>query len=148
MDGWMRLLDEFIVFVRMILMMSIAISFIILLSINTMDILERKYELAILKAVGYTRREIMGALLLESLLVATPSIGLGIILGHVVSEILLRIFTTATTEEFILLSTTIYSWKAIGIALTFIPTIILAKLLSIRYVLRLNIAEVLKEEPS
>ena len=147
-DEWLSLLNEFTVFSDIMLVMSVIIALVILLSINMMDILERKYELTVLRAIGYRIREILKALLLEASVFSVLGIGIGIILGYVVAETLIKIFAASTTEEFILLKVVLYPTKILMLIFIFTLAIIIAKLPAIKYVMDLNIAKALNEEPS
>lgn len=53
---------------------------------------ERKYDLAIMRSLGSSRKKVFVLIILESMMITLMSIGLGLSLGHGVIELLTHIF--------------------------------------------------------
>lgn len=77
------------------------------------NIVERKHEIGIRKAVGATTRNIMGQFIAESMIMSLRGGVVGIILAYIVAAIILLFFSINLT----------FSWLALGIGFV-IPIVI------------------------
>ena len=73
------------------------------------NIVERKHEIGIRKAVGATTRNIMGQFIAESMIMSLRGGVVGIILAYIVAAIILLFFSINLT----------FSWLALGMASLF-----------------------------
>lgn len=91
----------------------LVISCISIANIMLVNIVERKHEIGIRKAVGATTRNIMGQFIAESMIMSLRGGVVGIILAYIVAAIILLFFSINLT----------FSWLALGIGFI-IPIII------------------------
>ncbi len=76
--------------VSVVTLASIVIGSIIVLNTMWMAVLERTREIGVLRAVGWSRRDVIGTILMESGAVGVAALVLGISLGVALAEILAR----------------------------------------------------------
>ena len=89
------------------------VSCISIANIMLVNIVERKHEIGIRKAVGATTRNIMGQFIAESMIMSLRGGVVGIILAYIVAAIILLFFSINLT----------FSWLALGIGFV-IPIVI------------------------
>ena len=91
----------------------LVVSCISIANIMLVNIVERKHEIGIRKAVGATTRNIMGQFIAESMIMSLRGGVVGIILAYIVAAIILLFFSINLT----------FSWLALGIGFV-IPIVI------------------------
>ena len=79
--------DETVAFIRKIeIVFAVIIAFGVVFNTARIAVAERAYQLATLRVLGFTRREISSILLGEIAALATPAIPLGCLFGYLLSS--------------------------------------------------------------
>jgi len=133
-EEFLRLLREFTVFSHIMWLMSIIIVFSITFNTLTINTMERRYGHATLMALGVNPKRLSRILLFETLIMTIPALIIGIILGYITADLLIKIFAMTVTEQMMHLQLYIsLSSYLETISALFIP-VLLAHLISSRQI--------------
>lgn len=134
---WQALMGFFYVFIGVLLIFSLAMAFALLFNAMTINVLERRRELATMRAFGTYRQDILLQLNAENLMLWLVTVVPGLVLGTLVARGFGAAFQSELFDFRIVISPLSYILTAGGILLT----MILATLPPARRVNRQNIAE-------
>ncbi|SHG38113.1 putative ABC transport system permease protein [Thermosyntropha lipolytica DSM 11003] len=93
-DNIMSMLDSVIYFVGIMLTFAIVLGFAIIYNSSVISFTERRTELASLKAMGFSDREIASLILKETILPAFPGIVSGLPLGYIMAHLYVKTVST------------------------------------------------------
>jgi lipoprotein-releasing system permease protein len=130
-----------------ILVLIILVASFNIVSTLTMIVVEKSREIAILKAMGASRRGVMRIFMLDGLIIGVAGVALGVPLGYVVCEFLQRFYTLPSDVYYIShLPATIRLLDVVLVAFSAILISFLATLYPSWQAARLNPAEALRYE--
>ncbi len=144
---WNKLLDQFTVFSYVMLLMGLTIAFALVFNTATINVLERTWETATMRIIGIRMKTIATMVILENLVMGIFGIALGLVLGYIAAYYFIHIFTSSMVGEFLLLKLYIRFSSYIEVVAGTIATVFLSQVLAIRFISRLNLAEVVKSVP-
>lgn len=131
----------FLIFATAIVILAAIMSIAVIYNITVINIYEKKRELASLKVMGFTRKEIRSSVYNENMVVGIISLITGLPLGHLLSKYILGYFYT--TDAYDIPVVTYLPSYAYTIVLILI-FIFIAQLLLRRSIDRIDMMEVLK----
>lgn len=134
-------LTFFLIFATAIVILAAIMSIAVIYNITVINIYEKKRELASLKVMGFTRKEIRSSVYDENMVVGIISLITGLPLGHLLSKYILGYFYT--TDAYDIPVVTYLPSYAYTIVLILI-FIFIAQLLLRRSIDRIDMVEVLK----
>lgn len=138
--SFMQFMDLMYVFVGLMITFGTIMGFAIIFNTTIINIMERRRELASLKVLGYTHREIENTILRENMLLGFIALVPGVMLGRWMSELFVRQFS----NELFALEVVIYPRTYIITFLSVFVFIILAQLANKKNISGLDMVEVLK----
>jgi len=144
-EDWLKLMQDFTVFSYVMWLMSIIIAFSITFNTLTINVVEREYENATLLVLGVTSKKISKILLIETLIMAIPAIIIGALLGYIIADYLLKMFTTTLIEQAIYLELYIDFRSYISTMIALFVTIIMAHVVASRRIKTINLGRVIKD---
>ncbi len=134
---WQALMGFFYAFIGVLLIFSLAMAFALLFNAMTINVLERRRELATMRAFGTYRQDILFQLNVENVMLWLVTVVPGLVLGTLVARGFGSAFQSELFDFRILISPLSYVLTAGGILLT----MILATLPPARRINHQNIAE-------
>ena len=144
-DDLKEYIDEimtfFYVFIYFTLLFGASLGFASIFNTTTVNVLERRKEIATLRMLGYTTREIAYSLLVETAIIGVIGIAIGIPLGYVTAELFFQSFQS----EMYYMPFIIFGRTYVFTALATFVILLLSLLPGIRYVARMEIEKVTKE---
>ncbi len=144
-DDLKEYIDEimtfFYVFIYFTLLFGASLGFASIFNTTTVNVLERRKEIATLRMLGYTTKEIAYSLLVEAAIIGVIGIALGIPLGYMTAKLFFQSFQS----EMYYMPFIIYGRTYVFTAVTTFAILLLSLLPGIRYVARMEIEKVTKE---
>ena len=144
-DDLVEYIDEimtfFYVFIYFTLLFGASLGFAAIFNTTTVNVLERRREIATLRMLGYTTKEIAYSLLIETVIIGIIGISAGMPLGYMTA----RLFFESFQSEMYYMPFIIYSGTYVLTAIATFLTLLLSLLPGIRYVARMEIEKVTKE---
>jgi len=144
-DDLREYIDEimtfFYVFIYFTLLFGASLGFASIFNTTTVNVLERRRELATLRMLGYTTREIAFSLLVETMIVGVIGVALGIPLGYLTAKLFFQSFQS----EIYYMPFVIYGKTYVLTALATFGILLLSLLPGIRFVAKMEIEKVTKE---
>ena len=144
-DDLVEYIDEimtfFYVFIYFTLLFGASLGFAAIFNTTTVNVLERRREIATLRMLGYTTKEIAYSLLIETVIIGIIGIAAGMPLGYMTA----RLFFESFQSEMYYMPFIIYGRTYILTAIATFLTLLLSLLPGIRYVARMEIEKVTKE---
>lgn len=132
-------------FVWILELFGMALAFSIVFNTITVSVLERAQESATMQTLGFSRAQIAGMVTLETLLIATFGVVLGLPVGRWFVGAILEAAQTPEQMDLFVMKATVspstYGWAA---ALTFVAAL-LSQIPAIRFVTTLDLARAIKE---
>lgn len=138
--GYMQYMDLMYFFIGLMVVFGTIMGFAIIFNTTIINIMERRRELASLKVLGYTGREIENTIFRENMLLGLTAIMPGILLGRTACEQLARNFST----DLFALEVVIYPRTYIITIISTFIFIILAQWANKKKISGLDMIEVLK----
>ncbi|WHH57444.1 FtsX-like permease family protein [Petroclostridium sp. X23] len=139
-EGFMEFLDLLYVFVGLMITFGAIMGFAIIFNTTVINIMERRRELASLKVLGYTHREIESTIFRENMLLGFVALPIGTVLGRWMCEMLGRHFS----NEIFTLEVIIYGKTYLITFISVFIFIILAQWANRKNISGLDMVEVLK----
>jgi len=136
-QGMMQLMYSYVGFM---IFFSVVMGFAIIFNTTVINITERRRELASLKVLGYTPREIEKTILRENYIVGALSLAPGIILGKILSNV----FAGLISSEMFVLEAVIYPRTYVITFFSVFAFIVLAQWANKKNITGLDMVEVLK----
>ncbi len=161
-EGWNRILDIdgirtdsiddlleyineimtfFYIFIYFTLLFGASLGFASIFNTTTVNVLERRKEIATLRMLGYTTKEIAYSLLVETVIIGIIGIALGIPVGYITA----KLFFESFQSEMYYMPFVIYGRTYVLTAIATFLTLLVSLLPGIRYVARMEIEKVTKE---
>ncbi len=144
-DDLKEYIDEimtfFYVFIYFTLLFGASLGFASIFNTTTVNVLERRREIATLRMLGYTTGEVAYSLLIETVIIGIIGIAIGIPLGYMTA----RLFFESFQSEMYYMPFIISGMTYVLTAITTFVTLLLSLLPGIRYVARMEIEKVTKE---
>jgi len=138
----MEMLKVFSGFIWAIFSFGILMAFAVVFNTVSLNILERSRELATMRTMGMTMRKITALVSLENALLGSAGIVLGLPLGNFLAKFFFSFFTS---DLFTFDAVTYLSTYLLGIIVIF-TVLLFSGIPGLRYVKRLNLAKVVKEQ--
>lgn len=140
-----RLVDEtmgfFWAFIGVMLTMSFGLGIAIIFNGVTINVLERRREIAIMRAIGMSNRQLTAIITLENLAIAV----LGIIIGLPAGYHIANYFMAQTSTEMMSMVATIYPRSYIIAAMCALIILLVSQLPAIKRVTTMNLSTVTKD---
>ncbi len=144
-DDLREYIDEimtfFNVFIYFTLIFGASLGFASIFNTTTVNVLERRREIATLRMLGYTTGEIAYSLLVETVIIGIIGVAAGIPLGYLTAKLFFQSFQSEMYYMPFIIYGRTYAFTAIA---TF-AILLLSLLPGIRYVARMEIEKVTKE---
>lgn len=134
-------LTFFLIFATAIVILAAIMSIAVIYNITVINIYEKKRELASLKVMGFTRKEIRSSVYDENMVVGIISLITGLPLGHLLSKYILGYFYTTDAYDIPVVT---YSPSYAYTIVLILIFIFIAQLLLRRSIDRIDMVEVLK----
>ena len=136
-----ELMAFFYIFIYFTLLFGASLGFASIFNTTTVNILERRREIATLRMLGYTTKEIAYTLLMETIFLGLIGILIGIPAGYLTAKMFFSSFQT----ELYYMPFVIYPRTYIFTAMVTFVIIVISLIPGIRYISRLEIEKVTKE---
>ena len=133
-------LEIMIYYTSIMILFSVVLGFAIVYNASVISFAERRRELASLRVLGFSVREVSSLLLKENLLQALIGVALGLPFGRLIVDA----YVQSVTTDLFTFQAVVYPKTYVLSALGGIFFIMLAYLFAVRSVKRLNLVEVLK----
>jgi|GEM_PF-707482 putative ABC transport system permease protein len=144
-DDLKEYIDEimtfFYVFIYFTLLFGASLGFASIFNTTTVNVLERRREIATLRMLGYTTKEVAYSLLIETVIIGVIGIAVGIPLGYMTA----KLFFESFQSEMYYMPFIIYGKTYLLTAVATFATLLLSLLPGIRCVGRMEIDKVTKE---
>lgn len=144
-DDLREYIDEimtfFNVFIYFTLLFGASLDFASIFNTTTVNVLERRREIATLSMLGYTTGEIAYSLLVETVIIGIIGVAAGIPLGYLTAKLFFQSFQS----EMYHMPFVIYGRTYAFTALATFAILLLSLLPGIRYVAKMEIEKVTKE---
>jgi len=137
----MEMMAFFYVFIFFSLLFGASLGFASIFNTTTVNILERRREIATLKMLGYTNKELSYVLMIENLIIGSLGIIVGLPLGHIAAYAFLNSFQSELYYMPFAIYTKTY---VLTIVLVFV-VLILSLIPGTRYIQKMDIEKVTKE---
>ncbi|MFQ5793728.1 MAG: FtsX-like permease family protein [Candidatus Bipolaricaulia bacterium] len=137
---WREILALFYAFMGVILGFALIMAFAIVFNTVTVNVLEREREIGTMRTLGSGRRQIVGLVTVENLLIGFLSVAPGLLLGVAMAYELMGSFT----NEMFTMQLKIYPWSYVIVVGGVLITILISQLPALRRLNRLDLAEVTK----
>jgi putative ABC transport system permease protein len=131
----------FYAFVGVMLAFGAAMSFALIFNSMSVNIAERRREIATLLAVGMERRSISQLITAENMLVALLGIPLGLVAGYFVAQAAMASFTSDLFSFDLYVKPMTYVWSALAI----LAVALISQWPGLRAIRNVNIPEIVKE---
>lgn len=142
LDNFNQNLDAMIYAISIMVIFALLLGFAIVYNSSVISFSERQRELASLRVLGFSVHEVSGILLKENLLQSLLGVALGLPFGY----LMVKGYTSALSTDLFTLPVTIYPATYAYSALGGFFFIMVAHLLAVRGVRRLQLVEVLKNK--
>jgi putative ABC transport system permease protein len=136
-----ELLKLFNAFVGLMLGISLVIAAALTFNTVTINVVERRREIATLRTLGMKSSEVIWSTTFENIVVFLLSVVPGIILGYIVLDYGISLFTM----DLFFLEAHVYLKSFLTTLVCMFLTVMVAQLPSLRYMLRLDLAKITKE---
>ncbi len=131
----------FYAFVGVMLAFGAAMSFALIFNSMSVNIAERRREIATLLAVGMERRSISQLITAENMLVALLGIPLGLVAGYFIAQAAMASFTSDLFSFDLYIKPMTYVWSALAI----LAVALISQWPGLRAIRNVNIPEIVKE---
>jgi len=135
-----QLVGLFFAFAGIMFVLALTMAFALLFNTMTVNVLERQRELATMRALGASRRQLGGQLALEGFITWLLALLPGMLLGYLLAVQVGKAFSSELFNFPIVINPRTYAITAIGILLT----MIVASWPAFRRISRMNLAEATK----
>lgn len=142
---WERAIQSLSVMIYAMIFIGILISAALVFTMVTVDIMDRNYEIATLRVLGFKLRRLMKIITLEILLTSFIGIILGLIFGYIVTNEYIRILAEEFSGQLFYIETYIDPIATSIVILAIILGILISELPSFRYIAKMDIARMAKE---
>ncbi len=139
-ESYMEYTELTYVFVGLMIAFGVIMGFAIIFNTTIINIMERRRELASLKVLGYTQKEITNTIFRENMILGAAALVPGIILGNYMCVLLGKMFS----NEIFALEVVIYPTTYIVTIVSVFAFIILAQWANRKNITGLDMVEVLK----
>jgi len=140
LDNFNKNMEAMAYSIAIMVTFAVVMGFAIVYNSSVISFAERKRELASLRVLGFTNREVSGLLLKENLLQSLLGVAVGLPFGRLMSQGYINAVSTDLFTMPVVIYPLTYFWSALG-GVTFIAV---AHLLAVRGVKRLDLVDVLK----
>ncbi|RLI77927.1 hypothetical protein DRP05_08750 [Archaeoglobales archaeon] len=140
-DDILEMLAFFYVFIFFSLLFGASLGFASIFNTTTVNILERRREIATLKMMGYTNKELSYVLMIENTIAGVLGIVIGLPLGYITSYAFLNSFQS----ELYYMPFVIYPRTYILTVVLVFIVIVLSLIPGVRYIRKMDIEKVTKE---
>jgi putative ABC transport system permease protein len=144
-ENLMGMLRRFII---IMLVFGMALAFSITFNMVTINVLERRNEVATMRTVGVGGGTIVGMITVENLLTALLGVMLGLPLGRALVEGFFRAAQTEEQTELFSMKVVVHPQTYILAAVAIVVVVLISQLPAIRQISRLNLAQATKERIS
>lgn len=134
------LMDVFYSFIYTMLIFGAGMGFAIIFNSTLMSITDRQRELASLKVIGYTLKEIEGTLIRENVMQTLMAIIPGLVMGYLMCSLLAKAFSNDMMTIEVIITAKTYCISAVSI----IVFVFVSQWASRKHVVDLDMIEVLK----
>jgi len=135
------MLEFFNLFIYIMLLFGMGMAFAIIFNTLSVNILERTRELAAMRTLGLSRRQIAVMTTVENVLMGLLGLALGIPCGLVLCHYMVGIFESETMSLEIVITTKSYTQLVVGIMLV----VLISQIPALRYINNLDLAKATKE---
>ncbi len=135
------LMQLFIGFIGIMVVFGAFLAFATIFNMTTVNILERRQEIATMRTIGMTRKEVATVITIENILMGVMGIVIGILLGYYLSIYFIGIYQS----DLFSMDTVIYNRTYALTIVSILIVLLLSQIPGIRYVNRLDLAKVTKE---
>lgn len=142
LDNFNQNMDAMVYSVSILVFFALVLGFAIVYNSSVISFSERQRELASLRVLGFSVKEVSGILLKENLLQSLLGVALGLPFGY----LMVKGYINATSTDMFTMPVIIYPTTYIFSALGGFFFIIVAHLLAVRGVKQLQLVEVLKNK--
>ncbi|HZK43152.1 MAG TPA: FtsX-like permease family protein [Syntrophomonadaceae bacterium] len=142
LDNFESNMEAIIYTVFIMVLFAVILGFAIVYNASLMTLIERERELASLKLIGYSNKELAGILGKENFLQAFIGVALGLPLGRVMAVG----FMTSIESDLYSFPVIIYPLTYVFSAITAVVFILVAHRLAIRGINHINLVEILKSQ--
>ncbi|HBV96387.1 MAG: hypothetical protein JL50_14300 [Peptococcaceae bacterium BICA1-7] len=140
LDNFNKNLEAMVYSIAIMVIFAVVMGFAIVYNSSVISFAERKRELASLRVLGFTSREVSGLLLKENLFQSILGVAIGLPFGRLMSQGYINAVSTDLFTIPVVIYPLTYFWSALG-GVFFIAV---AHLLAVRGVKRLDLVDVLK----
>ena len=133
-------------FVSAIASVALLVGVISIINIMLVNVSERTREIGVLKAIGFTNREILGSILAEAGLIGFIASIIGVVIAAVLMQIGIMLFAQQLGMDSINLAQMLPLWLVAGVIAGATGLSILAGLYPAWHASRLNVVEALRYE--
>jgi len=137
-----EMLRLFSVFTDSIIVFGGVMAFAAVFNTVTVNIFERRRELATMRTLGWSNRSLTAIITLENLLIGSIGLVLGALLGQVLAGVLIGLYSNEFFSFNAVIQPTTYLLTAAGVLLV----ILASQAPGIRHITRLDLAKVAKEQ--
>ncbi len=142
---FIRLLDRFMTFAYVMLVISVLVASSLILNIMTTNVMERRYEVATLRILGVGMRSLLASIALENVIMVALGILIGCTFGYLTAWSLIQVFLWAVSEQMLTLELVISPMSVLLISLVVLVAAVLSQIPAMRYVSKINLARAVKE---
>ncbi len=140
LDNFNKNIEAMVYSIAIMVAFAMVMGFAIIYNSSVVSFADRKRELASLRVLGFTNREVSGLLLKENILQSLLGVAVGLPFGRLISQGYVNAVSTDLFTMPVVIYPMTYFWSALGGVLF----IIVAHLLAVRGVKRLDLVDVLK----
>ncbi|MFZ5644723.1 MAG: ABC transporter permease [Bacillota bacterium] len=140
LDNFNKNLEAMVYSIAIMVTFAVVMGFAIVYNSSVISFAERKRELASLRVLGFTSREVSGLMLKENLLQSLLGVAIGLPFGRVISQAYINAVSTDLFTMPVVIYPMTYFWSALG----GVFFIMVAHLLAVRGVKKLDLVDVLK----
>ncbi len=133
-------LDLMYAYIGVIILMSSVMGFAIIYNTTTINIMERKRELASLRVMGFSRKEVAELIFNENIAVSILGLTAGMPLGRMMASVMV----TLVPEEVMSMPPVVYPRTYLLAVVTVFVFVFFAQLANMRRISRLDMVEVMK----
>jgi putative ABC transport system permease protein len=142
LDNFNKNMEAMVYSIAIMVTFAVVMGFAIVYNASVISFTERKRELASLRVLGFTTREVSGLLLKENLLQSLLGVAAGLPFGRLISQGYVNAVSTDLFTMPVVVYPMTYFWSALG-GVFFIAV---AHLLAVRGVKKLDMVDVLKNK--
>lgn len=140
MNSFTRNMEAMFFAIAIIVMFAVILGFAIVYNSSLVGFAERRRELASLRVIGFTRREVSGLLFRETALQAFCGVVFGLPFGRLLAELVAYAFNTDLFSFVVVIYPRTYLLSAVG----GVAFILIAQLFVVKGIKQLDLVEVLK----